>query len=297
MEVDEGQLVAVRAGWMKCLTEMHPELTYERTSDVVTEGRFAAYAGAQNQAEKARDDLAKARAPLDAQMKQETQALLEEAKRASMALPSFKAYNAAQNADAAATALAQYQIDVAPIKARYDEQIAPFLKAIKARLAPEMAKAAAAESAINAAETTIAVELGIQAPANGVLPNWGQVVFETDLKQSTLPVVVDFWAPWCSPCLQLAPVLHKVEKNFAGKVVVRKVNIDEEPKVADAYGIQSIPTLMLYRDGKVRGFSANTRSRNGLTRLFDALASGELAESQQIVDRGGEFRPAGRGVA
>jgi thioredoxin 1 len=75
--------------------------------------------------------------------------------------------------------------------------------------------------------------------------------FEKMVLQSTLPVVVDFWAPWCGPCKMVAPILDKLAAEFAGKVVIAKVNTDENPQWAQQYGVQGIPTMLFISDGKI----------------------------------------------
>ena len=75
--------------------------------------------------------------------------------------------------------------------------------------------------------------------------------FEKTVLQSTLPVVVDFWAPWCGPCRMVAPTLEKLAKEYAGKLLVAKVNTDENPEWAMKYGVQGIPTMLLVYDGKI----------------------------------------------
>lgn len=75
--------------------------------------------------------------------------------------------------------------------------------------------------------------------------------FEKMVLQSTLPVVVDFWAPWCGPCKMVGPILDKLAAEFAGKVVIAKVNTDENPQWAGQFGVQGIPTMLFIADGKV----------------------------------------------
>jgi len=75
--------------------------------------------------------------------------------------------------------------------------------------------------------------------------------FEADVKNSTLPVIVDFWAEWCGPCKQIAPALEEIAAEMKGKVTVAKLNIDENPTVPSQYGVRGIPTLMLFKDGEV----------------------------------------------
>jgi len=76
-------------------------------------------------------------------------------------------------------------------------------------------------------------------------------LFETTILKSELPVVVDFWAPWCGPCKMVAPTLEKLAKEHAGKLVIAKVNTDENPEWAMRYGVQGIPTMLLVAQGKI----------------------------------------------
>ena len=75
--------------------------------------------------------------------------------------------------------------------------------------------------------------------------------FEKTVIKSELPVIVDFWAPWCGPCKMVAPILDKIAKEFAGKVIVAKVNTDNDSEWANKFGVQGIPTMLFMANGKV----------------------------------------------
>jgi thioredoxin 1 len=75
--------------------------------------------------------------------------------------------------------------------------------------------------------------------------------FEKVVLQNPLPVIVDFWAPWCGPCKMVAPMLEKIAKDYDGKVVIAKINTDENPQWANQYGVQGIPTMFFIHKGKI----------------------------------------------
>ncbi|MEM9217149.1 MAG: thioredoxin [Cyanobacteria bacterium P01_F01_bin.150] len=74
--------------------------------------------------------------------------------------------------------------------------------------------------------------------------------FDEEVLQSEVPVLVDFWAPWCGPCRMVAPVVDEIANQYTGQVKVVKINTDENPNVANKYGIRSIPTLMIFKKGQ-----------------------------------------------
>jgi len=97
--------------------------------------------------------------------------------------------------------------------------------------------------------------------------------FESEIKKPGPPILVDFWAEWCGPCRMVAPVLEDLAQTYDGKVRVGKVNVDDESTLAGRYGIQSIPTLLLFREGKVVEQYVGAAPREVLARLLDKHTS------------------------
>jgi thioredoxin 1 len=90
--------------------------------------------------------------------------------------------------------------------------------------------------------------------------------FEADVLKSSEPVVVDFWAEWCGPCRMIAPALEEIAKEMEGKIRIVKLNVDENPNVPGKLGIRSIPTLILFKDGKAASQKVGAAPKGELLR-------------------------------
>jgi thioredoxin 1 len=94
--------------------------------------------------------------------------------------------------------------------------------------------------------------------------------FDQDVLQSDVPVLVDYWAEWCGPCKMIAPILEEVVSEYAGKLKVAKLNIDENPNTPPKFGIRGIPTLILFKDGDVEATKVGALSKSQLTAFIDS---------------------------
>ena len=94
--------------------------------------------------------------------------------------------------------------------------------------------------------------------------------FDTDVITASGLILVDFWAEWCGPCKMIAPILSEVAVEYAGKVTVGKLNIDQNSETPPKFGIRGIPTLLLFKDGKVAATKVGALSKSQLTEFLDA---------------------------
>ena len=102
------------------------------------------------------------------------------------------------------------------------------------------------------------------------IKNVSDAAFEADFLKSSKPVLVDYWAAWCGPCKMIAPILEEVAKEYGDKVMIAKLNVDENPETAAKFGIRGIPTLMLFKDGQVAQTKVGAMSKSQLTAFLDS---------------------------
>jgi thioredoxin 1 len=135
------------------------------------------------------------------------------------------------------------------------------LEAIKQKKMAELQRAAAAKAALSA----------IAQPVHLTDANFAAEVARYPL------ILVDFWAPWCGPCRMVAPVIDQLAKEYSGRVVFGKLNVDESPQVAGSFGVQSIPTMMVFRGGKAVDVMVGAMPKGAIeTKLKQQLSGGSI---------------------
>lgn len=106
--------------------------------------------------------------------------------------------------------------------------------------------------------------------ASELIKHISDASFEADVLQPGSTVLVDYWAEWCGPCKMIAPVLDEIAGDYAGKVKIAKINIDDNPQTPPRYGIRGIPTLMLFKNGEVEATKVGAVSKSQLTAFIDS---------------------------
>jgi thioredoxin 1 len=105
--------------------------------------------------------------------------------------------------------------------------------------------------------------------ASELIKHVSDATFEAEVLQSSTPVLVDYWAEWCGPCKMIAPILDEVATGYEGRLQIAKMNVDENRDIPAQFGIRGIPTLMLFKDGKLAATKVGALSKSQLTAFID----------------------------
>ena len=105
--------------------------------------------------------------------------------------------------------------------------------------------------------------------ASELIKHTTDATFEADVLKSTNPVLVDYWAEWCGPCKMIAPILDEVATTYTGKLLVAKMNVDENRDIPAKFGIRGIPTLMIFKNGELAATKVGAMSKSQLTAFID----------------------------
>jgi thioredoxin 1 len=115
--------------------------------------------------------------------------------------------------------------------------------------------------------------------SNPLIVHTSDATFENDVLKSTEPVLLDFWAEWCGPCKMIAPILDDAANEYKGRVRIAKLNIDENPQTPPRFGIRGIPTLILFKNGKVEAQKVGALSKSQLIAFLDSNVGATAAKA------------------